>query len=80
MFKDFNNHLAWTDAMETECGFVGLIEYQSKQHGANINVLWVVAPDCICANEAEIAADNMLQQIEEITLEGKVIYSDGIAL
>lgn len=80
MFKDFNNHIAWTDAMETEQGFVGLIEYQSKRPDADINILWVIAPDCCTANEAEVAADNMLRQIYEITQDGGVVYCDGIAL
>lgn len=80
MFKDFLHYSAWTDTMKADSGFVGLIEYQSKRQGAPVNVLWVIAPDCVCEDEAEAVADAMLQQISEITCNGDVIYSDGVAL
>jgi hypothetical protein len=80
MFKDFGNHIAWTDTMEDAQGFVGLIEYQAKQCGAQMRVLWVVSPGCVCANEAECLADNMLQEITDISLDNQIIYSDGVVL
>lgn len=80
MFKDFGNHIAWTDTMEDEQGFIGLIEYQPKQCGEHVRVLWVVSPGCVCANEAECLADNMLQEIADISVDDQIIYSDGVAL
>lgn len=80
MFKDFPHYIAWTDSMKSDDGFVGLIEYQPKRRGAQVNVLWVVAPNCVCASEAETLADNMLQEISDITVEGNVVYSDGVNL
>jgi hypothetical protein len=80
MFKEFDHHIAWTDIMKSEHGFVGLIEYQPKRSGAEVNVLWVVGAKCICATEAEILADNMLQEISDIRPDGSVVYSDGVAL
>lgn len=80
MFKDFPHYIAWTDIMKSDNRFVGLIEYQSKRRGAHVNVLWVVAPTCVRASEAETLADNMLQEISDITREGSVIYSDGVKL
>ena len=78
MFKDFPHYIAWTDSMKSDDGFVGLIEYQPKRRGAQVNVLWVVALNCVC--EAETLADNMLQEISDITVEGNVVYSDGVNL
>lgn len=80
MFKEFPHYIAWTDIMKSDWGFVGLIEYQPKRCGAHVNVLWVVGPKCVCATEAETLADNMLEEISDITAEGSVIYSDGVAL
>lgn len=80
MFKDFSHYIAWTDIMKSDGGFVGLIEYQSRRQGSPVNVLWVIAPDCVCEDEAEAVTDAMLQQISNITRAGKVIYSDGVAL
>lgn len=80
MFKEFAHHIAWTDIMQSDRGFVGLIEYQPKKFGAQVNVLWVVGAKCICATEAEILADNMLQEISEIRPDGRIIYSDGVPL
>ncbi|MHA6493112.1 hypothetical protein ACX0MV_07675 [Pseudomonas borbori] len=80
MFKDFKHYTAWTDAMENDQGYVGLIEYQPKCPGASVHVLWVIAPGCVCANDAETAADQMLREIRDITAMGRVIYSDGVML
>ena len=80
MFKDFSHHIAWTDTMKSGDTFIGLIEYQSKTCGASVQVLQVISPDCICANEAEYAADKMLQQIHTISENDEIIYSDGIRL
>ena len=82
MFKDFSHYIAWTDIMKSDDGFVGLIEYQSKRQGSPVNVLWVIAPNCVCEDEAEAEAvtDAMLEQISNLTRAGKVIYSDGVAL
>jgi hypothetical protein len=80
MFKDFKHYTAWTDAMKDGQAFVGLIEYQPKRPGARVRILWVVTPDCVCEDEAETAADNMLDQIRDITPEGTVIYQDDVSL
>lgn len=80
MFKDFKHYTAWTDAMESEQGYIGLIEYQPKCPGATVHVLWVISPGCRCANAAERAAAYMLQEIHDINAIGRVIYSDGIML
>ncbi|BCD88438.1 hypothetical protein PSm6_48450 [Pseudomonas solani] len=80
MFRDFKHCTAWTDAMREGQNYVGLIEYQPKREGAGVRVLWVLTPGCVCENEAETAADNMLREIRDITVEGSVIYSDGVAL
>lgn len=80
MFKDFSHYTAWTDIMKSDDGYVGLIEYQSRRQGSPVHVLWVIAPDCICEDEAEAVTDAMLQQISDITRNGKVIYSDGVML
>jgi hypothetical protein len=80
MFKEFKHYTAWTDAMKSERGYVGLIEYQPKCPGACVHVLWVISPSYACANDAEIAADRMLKEIYDISLIGRVIYSDGIML
>ena len=80
MFKEFDHHIAWTDIMKSDHGFVGLIEYQPKRTGTEVNVLWVIGVTCVCATEAEIMADNMLQEISDICADGRVVYSDGVAL
>lgn len=80
MFRDFQHHTAWTDAMCDGQRYVGLIEYQPKRPGSPVQVLWVIRPDCACASEAETAADDMLREISDITRDGQVIYSDGVAL
>lgn len=80
MFKDFSYYTAWTDIMKADKGFIGLIEYQSKCQGSPVNVLWVIASDCVCEDEAEALTDAMLEQITDITRSGQVIYNDGVAL
>ncbi len=80
MFKEFKHYTAWTDAMKSERGYVGLIEYQPKCPGATVQVLWVISPSYLCATDAETAADRMLKEICDISLVGRVIYSDGIML
>ena len=80
MFKEFTHYTAWTDTMIDRHRFIGLIEYQPKRAGGETKVLWVITPDLLCEYQAEVAADKMLEQICEITLSGKVIYNDGIAL
>ena len=80
MFKDFSHYIAWTDIMKSDGGFVGLIEYQSRRQGSSVNVLWVIASDCVCEDAAEAVTDAMLEQISNITRAGKVIYSDGVSL
>lgn len=80
MFRNFKGCIAWTDAMKDGQQYVGLIEYQPKCAGAAVQMLWVVAPGCICESEAETVADNMLREIRDITIDGSVIYRDGIAL
>ena len=80
MFRDFPYAIAWTDAMPSGNGYVGLIEYQPSREDAQVQVLWVYAPGCTCAREAEAAADHMFRAIGEITPEGRVIYRDGVSL
>ncbi|MGY4532014.1 hypothetical protein ACVW0Y_001130 [Pseudomonas sp. TE3786] len=80
MFRDFDTCIAWTDAMKEGHNYVGLIEYQPKRMGAEVRVLWVIVPGCVCENEAETAADNMLREIADITQLDRVTYSDGVML
>lgn len=80
MFRNFPHCIAWTDAMPSGSGYVGLIEYQPSRKDAQVQVLWVYTPGCTCAREAEAAADHMLRAIGEITPEGQVIYRDGVSL
>lgn len=40
MFKEFSSHIAWTDSMKDKRNFVGLIEYQRKQVGGSVQLLW----------------------------------------
>lgn len=60
--------------------YIGLIEYSPKQAGGMVNILWVIAPNSACESDAENTANKMLEQIDEITLSGDVIYSDGVLL
>lgn len=80
MVKEFPYYIAWTDAMHDGNSFVGLIEYQRKLPGANVQTLWVIAPNLTQQRDAEIAAIGMLHHIRDITASGRVIYSDGVAL
>ena len=80
MVKEFPNYIAWTDAMREGQSYVGLIEYQRKLPGANVQILWVVAPNLHEQRDAEIAAIGMLNHIRDITASGRIIYSDGVAL
>lgn len=80
MFRDFAGSSAWTDAMFDGGAYVGLIEYQAKREGAAVQVLWVFAPGSRCEEEAEVAAQEMLARIREITADGRVHYDDGVAL
>lgn len=80
MVKEFHHHMAWTDAMEYENGYAGLIGYQSKRPDAIVHLLWVIAPNFSSTADAEDSADRMLQQIQDINRFGKVIYADGVML
>ena len=80
MVKEFPYYIAWTDAMREGQKYVGLIEYQRKLPGANVQILWVVSPNLNEQRDAEIAAIGMLNHIREITASGRIIYSDGVAL
>ncbi len=80
MFRDFAHHTAWTDAMRSGRDYIGLIEYQPKDPGASVQVLWVIGPGCACESDAETLADNMLEQIADITRDGDVVYQDGVRL
>ncbi|KAB0548955.1 hypothetical protein F7R01_16140 [Pseudomonas argentinensis] len=80
MFRNFKQCIAWTDAMKDGQHYVGLIEYQPKYAGAAVQLLWVPALGSVCESEAETAADNLLRQIRDITIDGDVIYRDGVAL
>jgi hypothetical protein len=80
MVKEFTEYIAWTDAMKEGSNFVGLIEYQRKTPGAEINILWVMAPNITEQYDAERAAIRMLSHIRDINSSGRIIYSDGVAL
>ncbi|MDD0843593.1 hypothetical protein [Pseudomonas sp. Gutcm_11s] len=80
MFREFEHCTAWTDAMYSGAGFIGLIEYQPKRYGGEVTVLWVFDPNCICEREAENAAERMLQAILDIHPERGVLYADGVPL
>jgi hypothetical protein len=80
MVKEFPEYIAWTDAMKEGNHFIGLIEYQRKVPGAEVNILWVMAPNIIEQFDAEKAAVRMLGHIRDISVHGRIIYSDGVAL
>lgn len=80
MVKDFEHHVAWTDAMAYEQGYAGLIGYQRKSLKGSAHILWVLGPYLRSEYDAEISADRMLEQIVAINRFGKVIYSDGVML
>lgn len=80
MVKEFHHYIAWTDAMEYENGYAGLIGYQRKNTGAPAHMLWVIAPNLTSTADAEESADEMLENIQDITRFGRVIYGDGVML
>lgn len=80
MVKEFSEYMAWTDVRKEGSTFVGLIEYQRKIPGSLVNILWVIAPNITQLFDAEKAAIRMLSHIRDITPQGRIIYSDGVAL
>ena len=80
MFKEFSSWIAWTDSMKENDSFFGLIEYQRKQPGAGVNILWVIALNSTNESEAELMADQVLLQISDINNKGRIIYNDGVML
>jgi hypothetical protein len=80
MVKEFLHYTAWTDAMTYGDGYAGLIGYKNKAPSSLAHILWVIAPNFTSESDAEISADNMLEQILDITRFGKVIYADGVML
>jgi hypothetical protein len=80
MVKNFEFYIAWTDAMQYESGYAGLIAYQSKSLNGMAHLLWVLGPNLRCESDAEYSAEKMLDQITNITRFGRVIYADGIML
>ncbi|WP_039917341.1 hypothetical protein [Cellvibrio mixtus] len=80
MVKEFEHHIAWTDAMKYGPGYAGLIGYQRKFSGDLAHILWVLGPNLICEQDAENSAEKMLDQISEITCFGRVVYADGVML
>lgn len=66
--------------MQQDEKFIGLIEYQPKYGGGEVQVLWVLTPEFTPEDEAENFAEKLLQEIIDITPKGKVIYSDGVML
>lgn len=80
MVKEFLHYIAWTDSMTYENGFAGLIGYQSKCPNGSARMLWVISPSLSSEKDAEISADNMLEQIQDINSFGKIIYADGVLL
>ncbi len=80
MFREFEHVTAWTDAMHSGRGFVGLIGYQPKCRYSRVTTLWVIVPRCACADQAESAAEAMLEAILDIHPQFGVLYHDGIYL
>jgi hypothetical protein len=94
MVKEFDFHIAWIDVMKEGESFVGIIEYQPKSSFSHtrscpqqfypqpfwVQVLWVFSGKRMCEEEAKYAAMDMLDQIDEITFSGKVLYKDGVML
>lgn len=80
MFREFPRACAWTDAMFENGRYTGLIEYQLIREGAAVEVLWVYAPGCANAAEAEAVAQRMLERVCDIDGEGRVHFDDGVAL
>lgn len=80
MYRDFQHCRAWTDAMYDRGRYVGLIEFQPRQHGAAVTLLWVFAPGSTSESEAERAAWRMLEHVHDISADGQVWFDDGVAL
>lgn len=80
MVKNFEFYTAWTDAMEYESGYAGLIGYQRKTLNGLAHLLWVVGPELTSESQAEHCAEKMLDQIADINRFGRVIYADGVML
>lgn len=80
MFREFPHACAWTDAMAEAGRYTGLIEYQVTREGAPVEVLWVYAPGCRSAAEAEAQAQRMLERVCDIDSEGRVHFDDGVPL
>ena len=80
MVKEFPRHIAWTEVVKEGYKFVGLIEYQRRAPCSMVHMLWVLGPHLNDENDAELAAELMLQNIREITEYDDVIYSDGVVL
>ncbi|MEK1904496.1 MAG: hypothetical protein AAAB13_01840 [Pseudomonas sp.] len=80
MFREFDYVTAWTDAMPSGSGFVGLIGYQPKCRYSRVTTLWVIDPRCACVDQAESAAEAMLRAICDIHPQYGVLYADGIYL
>lgn len=80
MVKEFRHYMAWTDAMRYENGYAGLIGYQGKNADAVARMLWVIGPNLSSTADAEDSADKMLEQIQDITRFGKIVYADGVRL
>lgn len=66
--------------MKYEQGYAGLIAYQRKAADGLARILWVLSPSLMSEADAEISADNMLDQIVDINRFGKVIFIDGVTL
>lgn len=84
MIREFNFHVAWVDVMKEGSSYIGLIEYQSKLPcpltRSYVQPLWVFDGRCMDEYEAKYAAMDMLNQIDEITFSGRVVYKDGVTL
>lgn len=77
MFRGFDACTTWADTMQERCQPVSLILYQSKRRDAAVCMLWVVTPGCSCLNDAETAADDLLQRITDIVTDGRARYVGG---
>jgi len=80
MVKEFRYYMAWTDTMQYEQGYAGLIGYQRKSNNSVTRLLWVISPSLVSEADAELSADNMLDHIQDINHFGKVIFNDGVTL
>lgn len=66
--------------MKYENGYAGFIGIQHKAFVSCEQVLWVLGPNFRSEFDAELSADNMLEQIISITPTGRVVYADGVML